>query len=223
MRYYALGGLTLVAALSPLTSLLPLAACMASPPREDATVHSMDTNQTQSEPSGAIADTGERQAQNCPAEPLNGFFKCASRSPTYHLCQCCPDTPPACTEERCGSSASFFTTERSPSEWPTSRCETALLKGCLCRAKQLYECADVEYDESDEYLAQTTHEQRVEAVRHVVEMFGGWENVPGYRPRETPVVDSSLNKDQSLDVTETWPSLTSWMRTAVAREAFAGT
>ena len=70
MRYYALGGLALVAALSPLTSLLPLAACMASPPREDATVHSMDTNQTQSEPSGAIADTGERQAQNCPAEPL---------------------------------------------------------------------------------------------------------------------------------------------------------
>lgn len=155
--------------------------------------------------------------------PQNGFFKCASRSPTYHLCQCCPDTPPTCTEERCGSSASFFTTETSPSEWPTSRCETALLKGCLCRAKQLYECADVEYDESDECLAQTTHEQRVEAVRHVVEMFGGWENVPGYRPRETPVVDSSLNKDQGLDMAETWPSLTSWMRIAVAREAFAGT
>jgi hypothetical protein len=67
------------------------------------------------------------------------------------------------------------------------RCESELLKSCSCTKEQFCDYthfADVEIhpDSEDERLEGPGSEAYAEAVKHVVEMFGGIDKVPGYVP-----------------------------------------
>lgn len=97
----------------------------------------------------------------------------------YSLCQCCPDTPPVCTEERCAApSATVCVDHVTSTSQLGGRCGSELLKGCICTKERFYDYssfADVEFypDSEDEILeGPGGPDLYSEAVRDAVLMLG---------------------------------------------------